>query len=80
MHLKTIRRKGLCSTGESSKEEKEIEILLSPLEWFQLFMKTCTGLWQLGPPYYHRLVYFIYCAAISLKFGKELIKVYVLVG
>ena len=76
MRLKNIKRKGLRSTGEPSKEEKEIENLLSPLEWLQMFMKTCTGLWQLGPLYYQRLLYFIYCAAITLKFGKELVKVH----
>ena len=75
MHLKAIKKKGLRSTAEPGKEEKEMEGLLSSHEWLQVFMKTCSGLWQLGPPYYHRLVYFIYCAAITGKFGKDLEKV-----
>ena len=75
MHLKASKKKGLRSLAEPSKEEKDMESLLSPVEWLQLFMKTCSGLWQLGPPYYHRLVHFIYCATISGKFEKELEKV-----
>ena len=75
MHLKVIKKKGVRSRSELSKEEKELEGLLSPQEWLQVYMKTVSGLWQLGPPYYHRMVYLIYCATISGKFGKELEKV-----
>lgn len=75
MHLKTIKKKGVRGKSEPNKEEKELEGLLSPQEWLEAFMNTLSGLWKLGPPYYHRMVYLIYCAAITGKFGKELEKV-----
>ena len=75
MHLKVNKKKHFRSMPESSKEEKEVEGLLSLHEWFQVFVKTLSGLWKLGPPYYHRMVYLIYCAVITGKFGKELEKV-----
>ena len=75
MHLKVNKKKGIRSRSEPSKEEKELEGLLSAQEWLQVYMKTISGLWQLGPAYYHRMVYLIYCATLSAKFGKELEKV-----
>ena len=75
MHLKENTKKGVASRAEPSKEERELESLLSPSEWLEVFMKTCSGLWWLGPTYYHRMVYFIYCGACSKKFGNDLQKV-----
>ncbi len=75
MHLKVNKKKGVRSRTEPSKEEKELEGLLSIQEWFQVYTKTVSGLWQLGPPYYHRMVYLIYCATLSAKFAKEVEKV-----
>lgn len=75
MHLKVNKKKGIRSKSELGKEEKELEGLLSTQEWFQVYVKTVSGLWQLGPPYYHRMVYLIYCATLSAKFAKEVEKV-----
>ena len=75
MHLKVNKKKGIRSKSEPGKEEKELEGLLSTQEWFQVYVKTVSGLWQLGPTYYHRMVYLIYCATLSAKFSKEVEKV-----
>ena len=77
MHLKENAKRGVLGKTEPvpSKEEREVESLLSPYEWLEVFMKTCTGLWKLGPAYHHRLTYFVYCAASSKKIGKDLQKV-----
>ena len=82
MRLKAKKRKIIRTHPESSKvpldvrrEEKELEGLLSLQEWLRVFMETCSGLWQLGPPYYRRILHFIYCAVTLNKFAGELEKV-----
>ena len=76
MRLKAKKRKIIRTHPESSKvplvvrrEEKELEGLLSLQEWLRVFMETCSGLWQLGPPYYRRILHFIYCAVTLNKFS-----------
>ncbi len=56
-------------TSESRKEDKDLENLLSPEEWLDMFRETCTGLLRIGSPACHyRVIYFIYCAIVSTKF------------
>lgn len=60
--------------GESKKDD--VENLLSPQEWFDMFRQTCTGLLKVNTPAAHyQIIYFIYCAVITMKFGEELLKV-----
>ena len=54
----------------------EIEKLLSPPDWFNLYQETCTGLLRIGTASCHyRIIYLIYCAAINNKFSGDLEKV-----
>ena len=62
--------------AESRREDMEMEHLLSPLEWFNLYRETCMGLLKLGTATSHyKITYFIYCAALTMKFSGELEKV-----
>ncbi len=59
-----------------SGEGMEVESLLSPPEWFELYRTTCAGLLKIGTPSSHyRTTYFIYCAVITNKFSGDLEKV-----
>ena len=53
-----------------------MENLLSTREWFDLFRETCTGLLHIGTASSHyQIIYFIYCAVVTMKFADELEKV-----
>lgn len=75
INMKAKKRKIFRSifASEGRKEEKEIENLLSAQEWFDLFRETCKGLLKLGlPSSSYKITYFIYCAALTLKFAGSL--------
>ena len=56
---------------ELKREEKEMEALLTPEEWYKMFVTTCKGLLSLGPSNYIAIMHLIYCACVARKFSGE---------